>query len=216
MASIRGCASSAQSALTKELMSCTLEEEVERLADEWEMVNDDLSAGHPPNFSSLLSASQRLTCEGDIGKSEGEVFDTPPHGAELQSERRRVLQEINHQLGSQVTRRKLQFAPPWIIDKAFMKEYESNCADAYSGVQKSDIPADANIIASHVVYKVKVDEEGEMKLKARIVPHENRDSEKDDVRKDSATAQLGIIRLLLSLTTFLGFTLATADIAGAY
>lgn len=53
-------------------------------------------------------------------------------------------------------------------------------------------------------------------MKARIVPHGNRDDEKDNIRKDSSTAQLFVIRLLLSLVTFLCFRLATADIKGAY
>ena len=63
---------------------------------------------------------------------------------------------------------------------------------------------------------MKTDEHGDRTLKARIVPHGNRDVEKDDIRKDSATAQLSVIRSLLSIVTFLGFRLGFADIKGAY
>ena len=72
------------------------------------------------------------------------------------------------------------------------------------------------MITSHVVYKLKSDEEGKKVLKARIVPHGNHDAEKDEIRKDSSTAQLFVIRLLLSIVTFLGFLLGMADIKGAY
>lgn len=53
-------------------------------------------------------------------------------------------------------------------------------------------------------------------LKARIVPHGNRDDEKDDVRKDSSAAQFFAIRLVLYISTLLGFRLGMADIKGAY
>ena len=83
-------------------------------------------------------------------------------------------------------------------------------------VEEKDVAHDANIITSHVVYKIKTGEDGKRTLKSRVVPHGNRDDDKDFIRKDSATAQLNIVRLLLSLVTFLGFRLATSDIKGAY
>lgn len=77
--------------------------------------------------------------------------------------------------------------------------------------EKSSIPTDANVVGSHVVYKVKTDEEGKRKLKARICPHINEDSDKDEVRKDSSNAQLSIVRLMLSITTSVGVHIRTAD-----
>lgn len=79
-----------------------------------------------------------------------------------------------------------------------------------------DVPNDANIITSHVVYKVKTEKDGKRTIKSRVVSRGNRDDDKDSIRKDSTTAQLNIIRLLLFLVTFLGFRLATADIKGTY
>lgn len=73
-----------------------------------------------------------------------------------------------------------------------------------------------NIISSHVLYKARTDESGTHILKPRLVLHGNHDDEKDLFRKDAATAQLNIIRLLLSITAFLNFRLGTADIKGAY
>lgn len=75
---------------------------------------------------------------------------------------------------------------------------------------------EGNVITSYVVYKLKCDKRGQRIRKARIVPHGNHDDGKKFIRKDSATAQLNIIRLLPSLTMFLDFRLGMADIKGAY
>lgn len=53
-------------------------------------------------------------------------------------------------------------------------------------------------------------------LKGRIVPDGNKDIEKEDIRKDSSTTQFHVIRLLLCLTTFIGFRIGLADIKGTY
>lgn len=53
-------------------------------------------------------------------------------------------------------------------------------------------------------------------LKARIVPHGNHDSERDNVRKDSPSARLNIIRLVLPISAILNLQLGTAHIKGAY
>ena len=72
------------------------------------------------------------------------------------------------------------------------------------------------MISSHVVYKVETSENGSKTLKARIVPHGNSGNEKENIRKDSSTAQFDDIRLLLVVTTLLGMRLTMADIKGAY
>lgn len=48
------------------------------------------------------------------------------------------------------------------------------------------------------------------------MPHGNRDDMKDDVRKDSSTAQLDVIRLALSAATGMDEVLGHVDIQGAY
>lgn len=53
-------------------------------------------------------------------------------------------------------------------------------------------------------------------MKARIVPHGNRDAERDNIRKDTSNARLMAIRVILSLTTFLNFSITTVDVKGAY
>ena len=153
--------------------------------------------------------------KADIGKDSN--MRTPPPPATLKSDRARILDTIHDTIGSQqVSLNELGFAPSWIALKAFDEEYTSKWADAYVEVDDRYIPANANVITSHIVYKVKVDEDGSKSLKSKIVPHGNRDSEKDKIRKDSSTAQFDVIRILIAVARFIGMRLAMADIKGAY
>ena len=159
-----------------------------------------------------------------VGNPAEDIGDTPQGRSkemeepfELESHEQKVLDDIYGILGSeQVTRRKLECAPPWVVEKAVKSEYNSNWADAYVEVKEVDVPKGANVIGSHIVYKVKVEENNRKRLKARLCPHGNHDNEKDSVRKDSATAQFDVIRLLCSIATILRFKLSCLDIKGAY
>lgn len=53
-------------------------------------------------------------------------------------------------------------------------------------------------------------------MKSRLVPHGNRDFQKENIRKDSLTAQFAVILLLFSLITFLKCRLGHADVKGVY
>ena len=135
----------------------------------------------------------------------------------MESEKGQALDSIHQIHGSnQVSRGKLAFAPSWLLEEAFKKEHDTNWADAYEWVSEYDVPRRANVITSHVVYKLKTDETGNRELKARIVPHGTYDTERNEICKEASTAQRFVIRLLLSLVTFLGFRLGIIDIKGAY
>lgn len=212
-----------EGALAQELMSCSVEHELgyEGMTDGVE--HTPMEAEHLPTPTLMASRKNPKGPEDDVGQyahttQQGCDGDDIRGDVEaLQSDKNRILDEIHDVIGSQqVSGGKIAFAPPWIVEQTFAKEHESNWSDAYETVVEKDVPREANIITSHVVYKVKTDEQGERELKARIVPHGNRDLEKDSIRKDSATAQLCVIRLLLSIVTFLGFRLGFADIKGAY
>ena len=55
-----------------------------------------------------------------------------------------------------------------------------------------------------------------MKLKCRLVPHGNRDRDKDFVCKDSETVQFPIVRIVLSFAAIMFFSISSIDIKGAY
>lgn len=133
----------------------------------------------------------------DIDRPNKEVTGPLTDYRTLQSDKPRILDGMYEKVGSQqVSRSKLEFAPSWILDEAFESEHNSNWADSYAEVVGSDVAHDANVVSSHVVYKIKTDEEGKRKLKARIVPHGNQDHDKDIIRKDSANAQLSVISVV--------------------
>lgn len=219
--------------LTEELLSRSLEDELDEFPPDRASVVPTVQVNTTPTrlpdapppppptnittaYHPALLATHSL---GDPVKDIGSVSVKygQPLKEDLTSDRQKVLEEIHARLGNaQVSRGKLEFAPPWILDEAFRNEHDSNWSDAYIEQAESQVPLNANVITSHVIYKVKTDEEGLRNMKARIVPHGNRDFEKDNIRKDSSTAQFAVIRLLLCLSTFLGFRLGHADVKGAY
>lgn len=60
-----------------------------------------------------------------------------------------------------------------LLDKAMQEEADQNWADAVVAVNYNDVDNKANIIDSHVVCKIKV-EEGSKRMKACLRPHGNR------------------------------------------
>lgn len=71
-----------------------------------------------------------------------------------------------------MTRKKMECAPQWLLNNAVEKELSSNWADAYESIQENTVPHDAKIISSHFVYKIKQEENGKKRLKARLCPQE--------------------------------------------
>lgn len=64
------------------------------------------------------------------------------------------------------------------------------------------------------MYKVKEDGLEGLRLKSRDILHGNRDRYRFGVRRDSASADLSVVRLLLSLGVNLGFDFGTAEVKG--
>lgn len=62
-----------------------------------------------------------------------------------------------------------------VKNTAYIKEQISFC-EKVTQVARSDVPDDANIMNSHAIYKVKVNYDQSLALKASIAPHENEDS----------------------------------------
>lgn len=64
--------------------------------------------------------------------------------------------------------------------KAIFKAYESeeqNYIKTVKLVHRKQVPHDANIVLSHVLYMIKVEDDESLRLKARIAPHDKEDSD---------------------------------------
>lgn len=155
----------------------------------------------------------------DIGSLASRVLEDPALQEErvLTTAEQNVLVNIESVIGKrQVSGSEMQFAPPWILDRAVKREIAENWTEAYEPVHRGQLQKGANIISSHFVYRVKTDELGVKMLKARLVIHGNRDADKDLIRKDAVAANLFITRFLLSVGTLMHFKFGVADIKGAF
>jgi hypothetical protein len=73
----------------------------------------------------------------------------------------------------------------------------------------------ANVLSTHSFLKIKF-KDGSYRLKCRLVPHANRDEEKDALRKDSSTAQSSVIRLVLAIAMLHKFFMGSIDVVAAF
>lgn len=225
-----------RSALTIALMNDTVEhfleidqEGVERSSRALVTQNqeDNIILAEAPEPANHQNISQPRETESDtinrviedIGPIASEVISNPVLENEqtLSSAEQQVLADIKEVIGKkQVSGCEMEFAPPWTVNQAVEREVCENWTEAYEPIHRNQMPRDANIISSHFVYKVKTDEKGLKKFKARLVIHGNRDDDKDIVRKDAVAANLFITRLLLSVGTILHLKFEVADIKGEF
>lgn len=65
----------------------------------------------------------------------------------------------------------MEYAPAWILDKALGKEVNQSWTDAINPGHEMTISKKSNVITSHGVYRVKSEEKGQERMKARLCPH---------------------------------------------
>lgn len=75
----------------------------------------------------------------------------------------------------------------------------------------SKIPLNANEIASHTIYKIKVNDDQEYELNARIAPHGNEDFLKLELSTDCSVCTPTGIRIVLSISAILKWKVSKAD-----
>lgn len=69
------------------------------------------------------------------------------------------------------------------------------------------IPKNSNVLSPNVVFKLKTNDDKSLRINARLVLHGKRDQIKDDIRKDSASADMLLTRLFLCNGVLLWFYL---------
>eukprot|EP00178_Gracilaria_changii_P016074 TRINITY_DN453_c0_g1_i1.p1 TRINITY_DN453_c0_g1~~TRINITY_DN453_c0_g1_i1.p1 ORF type:complete len:311 (-),score=40.62 TRINITY_DN453_c0_g1_i1:1250-2182(-) len=105
--------------------------------------------------------------------------------------------------------------PQFITQNAFATG-EDNFKKIVREVHVSRVPANANIISSHVLYKVKIKDDNSLMMKARIAPHGNKDREKQLLKTDSAVCPPLDFRTLLSFVSLFRWTLVKIDVKSAF
>jgi hypothetical protein len=72
-----------------------------------------------------------------------------------------------------------------------------------------------NVLCTHSFLQIKF-EDCSNRLRCRLVPHGNRDKERDALRIDSQTAQSSVIGLILAIAMLHKFTVGSIDLVAAY
>lgn len=83
-------------------------------------------------------------------------------------------------------------------------------------VARTDVPSNENVVSSHVRYKVKQNDDGTLKLKARIAPHGNEKNVKEVLTKDCTTCPSIVLRIVESIALLFGWTIYKADVNSAF
>lgn len=100
---------------------------------------------------------------------------------------------------------------PYATANAYNKE-ELNLKLSVRIVSISYILQNGNVISSHVIYKVKVEDEHYLPLRARIFPHYNEDSPKYSFQSDCSMFSPVEMRINLSVASFQKFRLSNNDV----
>lgn len=93
---------------------------------------------------------------------------------------------------------------------------ENEFIKTFQVVNRQDIRQGANIISSHSIYKIKLNDDSILNLKARIAPHGNEDTEKDAMRTDCCMCSPIGIRIVISIATFCGWRIIINDVKTAF
>ena len=77
-------------------------------------------------------------------------------------------------------------------------------------------PKDSNVITSHIIHKVKANDNGSLKMKARIAPFGNEDKDRFELITDSAHCPATRISILASVSTIMKWPIAKIDFMSAF
>ena len=108
-----------------------------------------------------------------------------------------------------------QGLPPHPVLNAFHDE-EVKFLKTVRQVPIDKVPKNSNVITSHLIYKVKANDDGSFKMKARIAPHGIKDKGKYLLKTDSSQCPPTGVRILLSVSTIKKWPLAKIDFTSAF
>ena len=102
-----------------------------------------------------------------------------------------------------------------VLENAFQSELKS-FLETVEQIPWSDVPDGSNIIGSHGIFKMKTNDDGSLKLKARIALHGNEDSQKAEMKTDCCICSPTGIRIVVMVAAFFGWCLNLLDSLTAF
>lgn len=172
---------------------------------------------YPPGASisptSQLPSVHPMTTRSDVHEAH-EVELLP--GTVLTSTASSVLQSYQERFGSkEFMIHQASGLPSFLTSNAYMAEQE-NFLKTCDEVHVNKVPANSNIISSHVLYKIKLRDDKSYMCKARIAPHGNKDRDKHLLKTDSSSCPPIGMRILLSLSIIFHSFLTKIDVKSAF
>lgn len=135
----------------------------------------------PPNRATTKNISNPsthgMTLRSNLNTVHSADIQLQP-GSELSSSENHDIEAFYEKFESkEFMLHEAQGLPTHITENAYKVE-ETEFRKSCENIHITNIPDDANILSSHVLYKIKDLDDGSKRCKARIAPHGNRDQEK--------------------------------------
>lgn len=180
-----------------------------------QFANDDgrLNVDYDDDNSECLDMSKE-TC--NLPQAGSANTKTNPAVIELSSSESDVLSDMSTHFGNKsFLKHQAQGFEQSPLLNAYRKEKET-FSKTVRLIPKFIVPAGANIVSSRTLYKVKQNDDGYLKLKARIAPHGNEDDLKNVLNKDCYTCTPTIPRVLDYVACLPGWSVYKADVEAAF
>ena len=91
------------------------------------------------------------------------------------------------------------------------KDEEQKFMKTVREIPINKVPKNSIIMTGHVIYKVKGNDDGSLKMKARIAPHGNKGKDRFNLKTDSSQCSPTGIRILTSIATIMKYPISRID-----
>lgn len=174
-----------------------------------------VEANTQPTIPTLPAPSTHtMTLRSTQPTTQGNEIELRP-GTELTSIEGQVLRDYESRFGSKEFMHEASGLPSFITENSYLAEEEIFLKTCVK-VPIPRVPSDANVIASHVLYKIKERDDGTKFCKGRIAPHGNEDRDKYMLKTDSAACSPVGMRVLLCIYTIFSWYLTKIDVKSAF
>lgn len=139
-----------------------------------------------PLVPTFMSSNPVERPESNIGlRAPSGPYVGDQEQVKLKTAEDRQLEELHDLIGTgQENYGLMKHAPLCIEQKVMRDKLEPNWDGAHEQINWALIPRDGNVISPRVVFEIKVEEKGKMRLKARLCSHSNQENMKENMLKN--------------------------------